>query len=233
MIVSSAQIKTTNNDTHANIQKHLDFIELAAQQKVQLIVFPEMSLTGYEREMADELSFSENDSRLNVFKERAVSYQMLIIVGAPIKRSDQLHIGSFIFLPDGTCKIYTKQFLHNGEEKFFSPNFNFNPLMEVENEKISIAICADITHPIHAQNASKNNTSLYVASIFYTPAGIAGGYQQLSDYAKKYSMNVLMANYVGTSYHFEGAGKSAFWDKKGNLVKQLNTDKEELLIIEI
>ncbi len=42
-----AQIKTRLGDVAANLDKHLDYIEQAAAQGVQLLVFPELSLTGY------------------------------------------------------------------------------------------------------------------------------------------------------------------------------------------
>ncbi len=232
MIIAAAQIKSTNHDTNANIQCHLSWIEQAAQQHVQLILFPEMSLTGYERALAEVYSFSENDPRLAPFKTASVLHQMIIIVGAPIKIDDQLHIGSFVFLPDNTTTIYTKQFLHLGEEKFFSPNFNFNPIIDLGNEKISIAICADIANHRHFENAHKNKTTLYVASIFYTPNGITEAYEQLSDCAEKYSMNVLMANYAGVSYGLDSAGGSAFWDKAGVLIGAIEGAQEALLIIE-
>ena len=104
-------------------------------------------------------------------------------------------------------------------------------MIEFENEKISLAICADIANPMHAENAGKNKTTLYVASIFYTPDGIAEAYQQLGAYAKKYSMNVLMANYGGPSYCFESAGQSAFWNRKGERVKKGEKDEESLMIV--
>jgi predicted amidohydrolase len=232
MIIAAAQTKPFDNNTEQNIQEHFRLIELAAKKEVQLIVFPEMSLTGYQRELADELAFSENDLRLDAFKEKAVFNKMIIVAGAPIKINSQLHIGSFIFLPDNTVSIYTKQFLHQGEEYFFSPNFNCNPTIELDNEVISLAICADIANPIHPQNAYKNKTTLYLASIFYTPNGIAEAYQQLSDYARKYSMKILMANYGGPSYQYESAGQSAFWNNNGELTCKIEKQTEELLVVQ-
>ncbi|MBK8485202.1 MAG: carbon-nitrogen hydrolase family protein [Saprospiraceae bacterium] len=233
MKIAAAQIKSYKNNTEANIQNHLRMIELAAQQNVGLILFPEMSLTGYERELAKELSFDANDSRLNIFCNKAIENNMIILVGAPIKINSQLYIGSFIFLPDGSNTIYTKQNLHEGEEKYFSPSSKFNPLIHLQTQRISVAICADIANPGHPANASQTKSTLYLVSFFYTPGGIAKGYELLSIYAKKYSMNVLMANYTGSSYGLEGAGQSGFWNSDGKLNAQLNNSEENLLIIVI
>lgn len=233
MKIAATQIKPIDKNIDANIQNHLRMIELAAQQNVKLILFPEMSLTGYERENAEALSFTENDERLSVFMEKAKQYQMFVIVGAPIRVKSELFIGSFIFSPSGITKIYTKQFLHDGEELYFSSSNKLNPLIEWQDEKISLAICADISQPIHAKNAGKVYTTLYLASIFYTPNGIDEAYTQLSAYAEKYAMNVLMSNYVGSSYSLQAAGKSACWNKKGELISQLNGLEENLLIVKI
>ena len=86
---------------------------------------------------------------------------------------------------------------------------------------------------IEIENANRINTKLYVASIFYTSKGNAEAYEQLSSYAKKYPMHILMANYVGTSYRFQSGGQSAFWNKNGELIKQLNKEEENLLVIQI
>jgi predicted amidohydrolase len=232
MRIAAAQSKPVAHNTEMNIQNHLRLIEVAAKHNVQLMVFPEMSLTGYEKEFAEELSFSENDVRLRIFQDVANANEMLIIVGAPIKIHTELYIGSFIFVPGKPVSVYTKQFLHEGEEKYFTPCFNFNPLIELKSEKISIAICADITNPLHPANANKSGATIYVASIFYTPNGIPEAYEQLSSYAKTYSMDVLMANYGGPSYQLNSAGKSAFWNNKGELIEQLEKDEEGLLIVE-
>ncbi len=230
MIIAAAQTKPHNGNIDANINDHLRFIEIAALHGVQLIVFPEMSLTGYERERAVELSFIPDDTRLNVLKELAVLHNMAIIVGAPISISGQLHIGSFIFSPDNTVSIYTKQFLHPGEEIAFSPKVNFNPVIQLAGETISLGICADIVNPLHPGNAAKKRTTLYVASLFYTPGGIAEAYQQLSEYAQTYSMNVLMANYTGTSYNLQSAGQSAFWNSNGALIGKMDEDSGLLIV---
>jgi predicted amidohydrolase len=45
--VSLAQINPRLGDVEANLALHLKNIELAAQQGLELLIFPELSLTGY------------------------------------------------------------------------------------------------------------------------------------------------------------------------------------------
>ncbi len=45
--IALAQLATELGDVQANLEKHLQFIEQAKAQKADLIMFPELSLTGY------------------------------------------------------------------------------------------------------------------------------------------------------------------------------------------
>jgi len=232
MILAAAQTKPTQGDIVENLNDHYRLIEIASEHDVDLILFPEMSLTGYEREYADKLSFTESDSRLNKLRQLAVDYQMIIVVGAPIRINSELYIGSFILSPDNSISIYTKQFLHSGEEMFFDSSFAYNPMIEIEDERISLAICADIENRLHAENAHEAKSTLYIPSIFYTLNGISGAHEKLSQYAKTYSMNVMMSNFCGKSYELDAGGKTAFWNKKGDLIESLDDSHSGLLIIE-
>ena len=46
--VGLAQMYPKLGDVKANLQKHLDTIQQASQQGVELIIFPELSMTGYQ-----------------------------------------------------------------------------------------------------------------------------------------------------------------------------------------
>jgi hypothetical protein len=47
---------------------------------------------------------------------------MTVVVGAPmLNNRDELYIAAFAILPDGPTLIYTKEYLHTGEEQTFAP----------------------------------------------------------------------------------------------------------------
>jgi predicted amidohydrolase len=232
MILAAAQTKPKRGDIEANLLDHYRLIELAVQNKAQLIAFPEMSLTGYERENADQLIFKKNDSRLDHLKKLAVENNIVIIAGAPIQIDSEMFIGEFVISPDNSVEIYTKQFLHEGEDEFFQSSFNYNPMITIENQKISFAICADIDNQLHPENACKRETDIYIASIFFSPNGIPNAYRDLQNYAQKHKMNVLMSNFSGESWGYPSAGQSAFWNNKGGLIAQMNDSDSGLLLIE-
>jgi len=232
MILAAAQTKPTRGDIKANLLDHYRLIELAAQHKAQFIVFPELSISGYERENALQLTFEKDDSRLDHLKKLAVENNIIIVAGAPIQIENKLFIGEFIISPDNSVAIYTKQFLHEGEDVVFHPSFNYNPMLSLENQKISFAICADIDHPQHPENAAEKATDIYIASIFFSPNGIPNAYRDLQGYAQKHKMNVLMSNFAIESWGYPAAGQSAFWNKNGELIAQMNDSDSGLLLVE-
>jgi len=232
MKLASAQINCTVGEVQKNLDEHYKVIELAIDNNVQLITFPEMSLTGYCREEAKELAFDEYDIGLNKLKELASIGNIIIVAGAPVYIKQRLYIGSFVIHPSEPIMIYTKQFLHNGEDFYFSTSFNYNPIINLEDETIGLAICADINNEKHPQNTMKNKCSIYLPSIFYSKNGMNMGFEQLRDYAQKYSLNILMSNYVGKLWGMESGGKSAFWNSEGELVDNLNSNDNGILIIE-
>jgi predicted amidohydrolase len=232
MILASAQTNPKRFNINANLIDHYKLIELAARNGADLVLFPELSITGYEREKAKELAFEQNDSRLIELRKLSVKNNITVIAGAPIKIGNDLYVGAFIIKPDDTISIYTKQFLHTGEDIFYQSSFDYNPLIEIKNERISLAICADINNPKHPEDASKKDISIYLASIFFEPEDMDRAYRTLSNYAEKYSMNALISNYTGQSWGLNGGGQSGFWDKNGNLIANLNSTDSGLLIIE-
>jgi predicted amidohydrolase len=232
VILASAQTNPKHDNINANLNDHCLLIELAAKNGAALIVFPEMSITGYEREKAQNFVFDVLDPRLNTLLKLAVDNKIIVIAGAPVQIKDDIYIGSFVIKPDNSISIYTKQFLHDGEAQYFKSSFDYNPNIQLADEKITLAICADINHEVHAENASKKNTAIYVASIFYTSNGIPEAHSTLSNYANKYKMNVLMSNFCGSSWSLNAGGQSGFWDKNGKLIASLNDKESGLLIME-
>ena len=232
MILAAAQTKPVRGNIEANLLDHYRIITLAVQNRAQLIVFPELSITGYEREQAQKLTFQKDDLRLGHLKKLAVENNIIIVAGAPIQIEAKLFIGEFIISPDNSISIYTKQFLHEGEDEFFKSSFDNNPIITIENLKISFAICADIDNPLHPENACKRESDIYIASIFFTPNGIPKAYKDLQSYAQKHKMNILMSNFSGDSWGYPSGGKSAFWNDKGELIAQMNESDSGLLLVE-
>lgn len=65
MKICLAQTKSEKGKVMKNIQNHLELVERAIELKSDLIVFPELSITNYEPELANELATDINNSIFN------------------------------------------------------------------------------------------------------------------------------------------------------------------------
>lgn len=231
MRICVAQTRPVTGDISTNIDKHKKLIDLAAANGADLVVFPELSLTGYEPKLAEELATDENDSRFDDFQKIADSRQITIGVGVPTKDDTGNCISMLLFQPHKAKRTYSKKYLHPDEEEFFISGQSFTSL-KVNETSIALAICYELSVPEHAENAFKSGAAIYIASVAKLVHGIDRAIDRLSDIAHSYSMTVLMSNCVGQADGYECAGKTSIWNSKGLLVGQLNDTDEGILIID-
>ncbi|WP_223606605.1 carbon-nitrogen hydrolase family protein [Chryseobacterium sp. OSA05B] len=231
MKIAAAQIKPIKGDILKNIENHKLLIKAAATQNVDLIIFPELSITGYETELAEQLSIDFQDQILDVFQKMAEDNTISITVGMPTKSDDHLFISSIIFEPESKRKMYSKRNLFPTEIPFFSKGESFCQI-EISQNKIALAICYDLSDPNHSQEAYQAGSTVYTASVLNSVNGIDEDLIKLSTIAEKYHMHVVMANFIGESGGYECAGKSSGWSNTGSLLGQLNGEDEGILILD-
>ncbi|OZG75008.1 hypothetical protein BTA51_00990 [Hahella sp. CCB-MM4] len=225
-----AQISSLKGDIQANTELHLHAISQAAGQGVSYLVFPELSLTGYEPELAGELAFKLDDQRLQLFVEAASKHQMTIVVGAPIFGEPLPAIGCFIISPSGEIKSYRKMHLHPGEDEYFASGREHH-LVKIGNTTIANAICADTGNVSHAEFCAELGADVYVAGVLITAGGYSVDTALLRDYSKKHHMLVAMANYSRPTGKWLPIGKSAVW-WEGELLAVAGETENALVIAE-
>ncbi len=218
--MAAAQSISIAGDISANVLTHIKFIEAAHQASVELLVFPELSLSGYELPLLQQCALEPLDPRLDPIKDLVRKTNMTVIVGAPIVNGAGVApaIGALTFFPDGRYDVYLKQYLHPGEELFTSKGTKTSCTHQLNGLFYSLAICADITHTQHAQQAAMAGASLYLAGVLISEGGYNADTNFLQSYALDYNFGVLMANHGAPSGGYISAGKSAFWLPDGDLL---------------
>ena len=216
LTLAAAQTLSIAGDVPANIQRHLAFMRAAAEQGVQLLVFPELSLTGYEPALAAELAIAPEDAVLSPLREMARELRLTAVVGMPIRLAPEVGvlIGALVLGADGSLAVYTKQHLHPGEEAAFIAGQGGEAL-EWGDDRIALAVCADFSHSSHPRNAAESGANIYAACVLISEGGYAADTAFLQAYAAEHRMIVLMANHGGPTGGWTCAGQSAIWDKNG------------------
>src|SRR5438270_670035 len=109
MRICVAQTKSIQGDIVRNVAEHKKAIEAASTDGTDLIVFPELSITGYEPGLARELATARDDTRLDDFQRMANARNLIIGVGAPLKGPAGIHIGMIVFQPHRSRETYCKK----------------------------------------------------------------------------------------------------------------------------
>jgi predicted amidohydrolase len=207
---------------------------MAAGEGAELVLFPELSLTGYELDLADRLAFAQDDARFAPLIELATRLRVTLIVGAPVRTEGRLCIGALILTPDGRVDVYAKHHLgafatsdNPGgavpppESTVFAAG-DRNPLVRVGGGMAAIAVCADVGQAAHAKAAADRSARTYLASMFVIPKDLTKESDNLTTYARQHSMAVVFANFGGPSGGLPTAGRSAIWSEDGDLLVQLD-----------
>jgi predicted amidohydrolase len=231
--IAVAQTCPIRGDVDANVGEHLRLSELAAAEGAQLVLFPELSLTGYELELAAGLAFSEDDARLAPLADAASRCSMTLIAGAPVRIGASLHIAAFVLHPDRTTALYTKHHLGAfgesarsdglvppAEATVFQPG-DRDPLLRIGGRAAALAICADVGRPSHPQRAAERGAKTYLASMFVIPSEFEGDAAKLGRCAAQHSMAVALANFGSASGGLAAAGRSSIWSENGDLLARL------------
>ena len=229
MRICVAQTRPAKGDIQTNIKNHKKLIDLAVYNKTDIIIFPELSITGYEPELAKELATDINDERFDELQKISNDKHITIGVGMPVKKDMGILISMIIFQTGKPRQVYYKQHLHEDEFPYFIGGEKKEPLAE---DKIALAICYELSVPEHAENAYKTGAEIYLVSVAKSVSGIEKAVETLSGIVNKYSMTVLLSNCVGHCDNFDCGGKTSIWDDKGILKGQLDDRNEGILIID-
>ena len=230
MRIGIAQIESVKGHIEKNLEKHLKFIEAMAEKKPDLMMFPELSLTGYEPELAKDLATTANDIRLLPLQEASNKYDLILCVGIPTTNEGQLYVSMVIFRPGKAPITYSKQYLYHTETGIFTPGNTPCILPYDARNIVAPAICYELFNAAHADYAHRQHATIYMASVLNSVNGVDADIEKLSKIAATYRMTTFMANYIGISGDYQCAGKSSVWDSEGKLIAQLD-DKTEGVIL--
>ncbi|PWT75463.1 MAG: carbon-nitrogen hydrolase family protein [Bacteroidetes bacterium] len=232
MKICLAQTKSLKGDIQHNLAIHEKFVALAIEENADLIVFPELSLTGYESILAKELATTIDDKRLDQLQALANKNRITICLGLPVRANPGIQIGMAILQPNMPRELYLKKYLHADEEPFFVRGENKKIGIVHNNINIAFAICYELSIPDHSINAFQSGADFYVASVAKTADGVDNASESLATIAKKYSALVMMVNCLGLSDGVVCAGRSSVWNRQGELLEHLKSDEEGILLID-
>lgn len=228
-----AQLPVVKGAVSENIATHLAYIEHAAVLGADVVVFPELSLTGYELELLEQLAMPQESEMFNTLSAAAVKHNLVVIAGCPLaNKVSKPQIGAVICFPNGVREFYAKQYLHGGEDVYCSVGTE-SYLFTVNGTRIALAICADFANPAHAETAADQLADVYIASALISETGYQADANLLASRAKYHQIPVLLANHISNTGGWQTCGKSGGWSVDGELTIAANGTEPNLVLCRI
>ncbi|OIQ26517.1 carbon-nitrogen hydrolase family protein [uncultured Vibrio sp.] len=218
VVVSLAQVPVVKGDIRTNLSNHLIQIEQSAHHGADVVVFPELSLTGYELELAKELALDKNPARFSQLSQASIEHEVVVIAGCPLNvdYDSKPAIGAVICFPDGRVEFYSKQFLHPGEERYCVEGSG-DYFVDLNGYKIALAVCADFSNPEHSKRARQLGADLYIASALISESGFQADALQLQALARTNQFSVLLSNHISQTGGWNVAGNNTIWGADGDV----------------
>lgn len=226
-----------SHDIDTNMKKLSAFAEQAADLNLDILCFPECSLTGYMRNFHD-IYEGDIEMALGIIHEQAARCNLDLIVGTPYFDNDNLFNAAVLLRPDKSRSVYFKNVLTEFDQKYFTKGEG-TLSFEVNGIKCGVLICRDQNSPELAHLYAREG----VKAIFF----LAAHYYPIAEARKKFDKNralpiaravengiyVLKANAVGAQDATVSLGGSLIVNPEGSVICESDKTNEDILHCEI
>jgi NAD+ synthase (glutamine-hydrolysing) len=236
--IALAQINPCVGDLEANTYKIISYIKRAKRKKTDIVIFPELAITGYPPEdlLLKPHFIEKNQRALNLIKE--TTEEIIILVGFVGKKKDKIYNSCALIQDKEILDIYHKIFLPNygvfDEKRYFSSGDALS-FYTLKGYAFSISICEDIWNKDFINCFKKEKKVDFIINISASPfylGKISLRKKVLSDAAERLNAFVLYCNLVGGQDELVFDGTSKVISNQGRLVKFAKRFCEDLLIFD-
>ena len=238
--VALAQISCKRGDKAENIKTIESRVTKAKQQGAELVIFPELSLTGYTmRDQIYELAETIPGHSTTVLEKLAKKTGTYIVFGMPElseKTQATVYNAAVLVGPHGFIGKYRKMYLPTHsvfeEKRYFRPGYQ-TAVFETELGKIGLIICYDIFFPEVSRLTRLKGAQLIVC-ISASPATRRTFFETLTA-ARAIENTAFLAyvNLVGIEDGLQFWGGSRLVGPNGKVLVKAKYDEEDMVIGEI
>ncbi|MGR0277555.1 NAD+ synthase [Marinomonas dokdonensis] len=237
--IAMAQLDMLVGDITKNTQAVIDeAIKARDEQHADVIVFPELTLTGYPPE--DLLLRPSLDTRIESALQRLLEEvkNIYLVVGYPRRIDGELFNCACVIHQGKMLGEYAKQKLPNflvfDDKRYFSEG-NQACIVEVKGVKVGLSICEDIWHPEPSAQAKQAGAELILnlnASPFHVEK-MGEREALLHKRATEINLPIVYVNYMGAQDELVYEGGSFVVNAKGHKVRQAPWFKAGLYCVDM
>ncbi|MBS1870093.1 MAG: NAD+ synthase [Actinobacteria bacterium] len=232
------QMNATVGDIAGNERAICDAIERSRRAGAQLVLFPELALTGYPPE---DLLLKEHflrDARAALDRIAAGTEGIVALVGFP-EREDDVYNALAVIADGAVQAVYRKVHLPNygvfDEQRYFQSGTG-PALIELGGHKLGLTICEDIWEPGPPASAEARAGATLLVNVSASPYHAGKGLERermLAQRARDNLCAIAFCALVGGQDELVFDGHSLVLDHHGEVVARAAQFGEELLLATI
>ncbi len=238
--VAVAQINCTVGDFEANSRRILDMAARAAQAGAQVLVTPELSLSGYPPEdlLLRGAFYGASDAALERLAAQLLQFPDLhVVVGHPIAREGRRFNAAAVLHGGLIAGTYCKHDLPNydvfDEQRYFTPDSR--PFVfEVGGTRFGLNICEDTWYPYAPECAQAAGAQVLLV-LNGSPFHLGKQAQRLArmrENVSRFGLPLVYANLVGGQDELVFDGASFVLDAQGRLTQMAPQFDEHLMLVD-
>ena len=233
-----AQINTTVGDLEGNAAKVLEYVERARAQGVDLVSFPELTITGYPPEdLLLRPQFIEDN--VATLKRVVEGCRGTTAVVGFVDSNEDIYNAAAIIHDGRLVDVYRKHFLPNygvfDENRYFQSGNRF-PVYVVAGVGVGVSVCEDVWYPGDPTRAQAQAGAQVIININGSPYHVGKRRfreQMLATRASDYAVFVCYTNQVGGQDELVFDGASMVLSPSGELLTRAAAFQEELLVYDV
>jgi predicted amidohydrolase len=239
LVVAVAQPPCVAYDVAANARAHAAAIRAPEAAGARVVVFPELSLTGYELD-ADPVD--PGDERLRPIVEACAGTGATALAGAPVavappsvpspsdnSKKHLVFIAVLAIDGRGAAVAYRKMWLGEEEAERFTPGPAPARLV-VDGWRLGLAVCKDTGVAQHAADTAALGIDAYLAGTVKHADEAELQHERARRIAEQHHLWVAVASFAGPTGggYPQTAGRSGIWGPDGTLVSQTGPQPGEV-----
>jgi NAD+ synthase (glutamine-hydrolysing) len=237
--VALAQINPTVGDLTANSAQIVEAIGRAEEAEADLVVFPELAITGYPPEDLLLKPGFVADNLAALDKVAAATTRTVAVVGFVDEATDLYNAAALCAFGE-VRGIYHKVVLPNygvfDEARYFAPGRGATNLWGIGGVRVGISVCEDVwspTGPIATQAAGGAELMININASPYYADRLAERESLVGTRASDASVPLVYVNTVGGQDELVFDGGSLVFDASGRVIARLAQFDETVAVVDL
>jgi predicted amidohydrolase len=225
LFIALAQLRCSDGDTERNTERAVQAIQQAAAQGADLVLFPELYLTGILWESTMAARSEPRDGKYIERIQKASKRHHIGVAMGFVEKADQFHNTTMLTDKTGSpLTFYHKTHLWGGEARTCGAGTTIGDPVVFEGVKLGLLVCYDVEFPEAARHLALRGAQCILVPTANLVPWACQHRAFIIARAMENHLFVAYCNRADCGEHYIHTGDSAIVDPFGRLVRDLGAN---------